>query len=198
MLGLSLGLPYSFPSGGGGGGTAPATPANFTATAGDRAITLDWDAASGATEYDLYRYTYDNFGSSTLIQSGLFTTSAEDATPQPGELHYYWVVAKNAFGSSSPAGPDTSRPYVVIPNGDNASLTTPTGTWTLGTLIFGPNPTPLPDNLFIEAAAVLYTTFGGEWLDATTEDPANSVSISGSFTFTNSSGASFSFWTTEP
>ena len=41
--------------GGGGAATIPATPAGFAATAGDGAITLTWNASSGATSYEIYR-----------------------------------------------------------------------------------------------------------------------------------------------
>jgi hypothetical protein len=182
--------------------TAPDTPAGFTATPGNQFTTLSWDAQAEADTFTINYSLTNDFGTSTELTAAAtgmeFTHSAGEGIVV-GERYYYWIQAVNSVGASSfTTSGVAARSFATVAEGANINLVTPTGSWTLGTLLFGPDPSPLPDYLYIEAAAVLYLSFGGEWLDATTEEPANSVSISGAFTFTNISGASFSFWTAEP
>ena len=195
-LALSLGLPFR--STGGGAAGPPATPTGLTATAGNQMVSLTWNASAGATSYKVYYSLTNSFGTAAEVSESPTATPGLDVSLdlQAGELYYFWVVATNAVGDSAESGSDSARPYVTLANGASINLMTPSGAWTLGTLFFGTGG--LPDNFYATVDAVLYLTFGGEWLDATTEGPANSVVVSGAFSANNNTGGTFTFWNTEP
>ena len=75
-------------------------------------IQVSWTAVSTATGYDVYRNTANNSSTATKLNSStLTTTSYSDTTMTAGTTYYYWVVAKNATGSS----PFSSSDYGVCP-----------------------------------------------------------------------------------
>ena len=75
--------------GGGGKGKPPKVPANVRATAGDAAITVEFDAVSGATSYNLY---WLNFAG---VTKGSGNPMVGVSSPRP-EL---WLSAARAASS---------------------------------------------------------------------------------------------------
>lgn len=186
----------------GGTPTAPSTPTGFTATPNNQFTTLSWDAQPEANTFTINYGLTNDFGASTqLTASATGTTFTHSAGTGlvVGERYYYWIQAANMVGESSFTSSVAARSFVTVANGGSVTLTTPTGSWSLLSLFFGyaPGP-PLPDFLNVIAGIGTYFTLGGEWLDSNTEEPSDSVSISGSFIFTNNSGATFTFWNGEP
>ena len=82
--------------------TAPAAPAGLAAIASVGEVTLSWAASDGATSYDVYAGTSDNFQSSTKLITvrGLGYTAARLIS---GTRYYFWVTAANGSGTSSPS-----------------------------------------------------------------------------------------------
>ena len=74
-----------------------ATPVGLTATPGDSVISLKWNAASGATAYNLKR-SLVNGGPYTLLAGGLTATNYTDSVVTNGTTYYYVVSAYNACG----------------------------------------------------------------------------------------------------
>jgi hypothetical protein len=71
---------------------APPAPTNFTATATNLLINLNWNAVSGATSYNLKRGTANN-GPYPTIFSGLTATNYSDAAVTNAVTYYYVVTA---------------------------------------------------------------------------------------------------------
>jgi hypothetical protein len=76
--------------------TAPANGATGQSTA----VTLMWNAASGATTYDVYLGTA---ATPPLLMPGVATTSYSATGLIAGTIYYWNVVAKNSSGSSTPS-----------------------------------------------------------------------------------------------
>jgi len=75
-------------------------PTNFTGTASNLLINLNWNPVLGANDYNLQRGTSDG-GPYSVIQSGLSTTNYSDSNVMPGTNYYYVVTADGAGGESS-------------------------------------------------------------------------------------------------
>ncbi|HEY2838140.1 MAG TPA: fibronectin type III domain-containing protein [Pirellulales bacterium] len=86
-------------TGGGTTATAPATPANFSATAvSTTQVNLSWTASSGATGYNVYEL--EN-GLSVLIGSvGASATSATITNLTAGTAYSFAIAATNSTGSA--------------------------------------------------------------------------------------------------
>jgi hypothetical protein len=79
--------------------TPPAAPANLTATAGKRKITLNWMASSGATSYNVKR-SLTNGGPYTTITTVVTATTYTNSGLTSGVTYYYVVTAVSAAGES--------------------------------------------------------------------------------------------------
>ena len=105
-------------------------------TAGDGASTasvpLSWATATGATGYNVYRYTADNSSSSSLLGS-TSTTNYSDATASPGVLYYYWVMATNSLCASALSASESGYSALAAPASviasDGASTSAVTIAW---------------------------------------------------------------------
>jgi hypothetical protein len=87
---------------------------------------------------------------------------------------------------------------VTVNAGQTANLTTPPGSWTLGTLFFrsGGN---LPIGVLVQYLGNEYAALGnGTWEDINTGDPATNTPISGDFVFINGTISSITFWDIPP
>jgi len=93
-----LGKDYSYVSI--SGGTAPSAPTNVSASDGTYTdkVRITWSASSGATSYDVYRATSSG-GTKTKIGTPS-TTLYDDTSASVGTTYYYWVTAKNTWGTS--------------------------------------------------------------------------------------------------
>jgi len=93
---------------GGGSGQSPATPSGLTATAGNKQVSLTWNASSGATSYNVKRSTTSGGPYSTITSPT--TTSYTDSNLTNGTAYYYVVSAVNANGESGNSGQASSTP----------------------------------------------------------------------------------------
>ncbi len=80
---------------------APYAPSGLTATGGVGQVSLSWNAASGATSYNLYRASQSGGGSSIApVVTGITDTNYTDTGLTTGLTYYYQVVGVNASGLS--------------------------------------------------------------------------------------------------
>jgi len=79
---------------------APAAPTNLTATGTNLLIQLNWDAVSGATNYNLKRGTI-NGGPYPMVFGGLLVTNYSDAAVTNAVTYYYVVTAVSGAESTS-------------------------------------------------------------------------------------------------
>jgi fibronectin type 3 domain-containing protein len=110
----------------------PAAPTGLSATnAGSGSINLNWTAASGATDYDVYRSTSANqaLASMTKLTATPITALAYSNTGLPAAtLYYYKVVAINGAGSTASSEVSSASSAPASPTGVTA---TATGTTTI-------------------------------------------------------------------
>lgn len=176
-------------------------PTGFTATAGNQQITLSWDAQPAADTFTIKFGITNVLGAASVLTSSATGTSFvfdSGESIQAGEKYYFWISATGSEGTSSFSSSVTARSFVTVADGAMVALVTPTGSWTLGTLLFRLAPPILPDGLTIDDGNG-WETVGGDWFDSDTFDPANNHPISGAFTFANLTGVtSITFWDTEP
>jgi len=202
-LALSLGLPFRS-TGGAAAAGPPGDPTGFTATAGNQLITLTWDSQPAADTFEIYFSTTNDFGTASQLTdtpTGTGFVHNYAAGIHPGEKYYYWIRAINGAGKSDWSDGSTSsvtaRSYVTVtPPAASVNLTTPTGSWTIGTIIF--SQTTLPSGLTINYSSIIREYDGTGWLNLDTFEYEDGVSVSGAFTITKASGAAFTFWDTEP
>lgn len=94
----------------------PAAPTGLVATAGNAQAMLSWNAASGATSYNLKRATV-NGGPYSIITS-LTATSFTDTNLVNSTVYYYVVSALNAGGEGSNSAQVSVTPqapsYVIV------------------------------------------------------------------------------------
>jgi hypothetical protein len=91
---------------------APPTPTSLTATAGDKQVSLTWNASSGATSYHVKRSTVSG-GPYTQVAS---TTVANDtdASLTDGTTYYYVVSALNSAGESANSSEVSATPSAPV------------------------------------------------------------------------------------
>ncbi len=106
------------------GRTATAAPTTLAATAGTGTVGLTWVAASGATNYNVYRGTAT--GVYTLLTSAVATTNYTDNSVVNGTTYYYVVRAYNGTESAN------SNEATVTPIGSFSISGTTATTTTIG------------------------------------------------------------------
>jgi hypothetical protein len=89
------------------------TPANLSATAGDGTVSLNWNAVTRATSYNVSRSLISS-GPFTLVTS-LATTNFTNTGLSDGTNYYYVVTALNAAGESAPSSQASARPVSTVP-----------------------------------------------------------------------------------
>ncbi|MET0466087.1 MAG: cadherin-like beta sandwich domain-containing protein [Chitinophagaceae bacterium] len=82
-------------------GVPPSTPDNFVVAPALNSVRLSWDAAPGATKYNVYRATSPT-GFFSLLTGTPITTLTYTNTIAVGTPYYYYVVALEATGAESP------------------------------------------------------------------------------------------------
>ena len=89
----------------------PAAPENLTATAGASVVTLDWDAVTDATSYNVYRsLSSGDLSSKILLASALTATAYTDTNVTSGTTYYYQVTAENSDGESNGSAEVSATP----------------------------------------------------------------------------------------
>ncbi|MCB0182074.1 MAG: hypothetical protein KDI62_27860, partial [Anaerolineae bacterium] len=79
-------------------------------------VRVTWNAVSGATGYEVWRYTADSSASATKIAALVTGTSYDDVTAALDQTYYYWVKAKNNAGTSGFSSSDVGYRHLPIPN----------------------------------------------------------------------------------
>jgi fibronectin type 3 domain-containing protein len=100
--------------------TAPPTPINVTATAGNNQVGLSWSPASDALTYNVYRSTVP--GNEVVYVQGITGTSYTDTSATNGVTYYYQVSAGNGVGESNLSQEVSATPLPALPAAP-ASLT---------------------------------------------------------------------------
>lgn len=98
-----------------GGTPTPSVPAptNLNATAGDAKATLNWNAVTGATGYNVKRSTTAG-GPYTTIASNVSGTSYVDSGLTNGTIYYYVVTAITANGESGNSNEASATPKADV------------------------------------------------------------------------------------
>ena len=99
----------------------PPAPAGLAAVPGDNRVDLSWNAASGATSYNVKRSTVSG-GPYSTIATDVATTSFADTTAVNGTTYFYVVSAVNSAGespnsnqaSATPAPPTNPNPPTAL------------------------------------------------------------------------------------
>src|ERR1700722_2845346 len=99
--------------------TAPPTPANLQALAGNAQVSLTWSASAGATNYHVKRST--SSGAETQIAAPTANTFT-DTTTVNGTKYFYVVSALNSVGESA-----NSNEVSATPTAPATVPATPTG-----------------------------------------------------------------------
>ncbi|MGI6599354.1 MAG: choice-of-anchor D domain-containing protein [Kiritimatiellia bacterium] len=116
----------------------PPKPTGLTATKGTQLahVALSWNNDSDKeTGFVIYRHTANAFGSATPLHTNAANvTTYNDTTAVIGTRYYYWIVATNALGTSSPSDPDSGFRKLPMVTGvsatDGTSTNYTTITWT--------------------------------------------------------------------
>ncbi len=108
------------------GGTPPPTPTGLSATPGNTQVSLGWAASSGASSYNVKRFTTSG-GPYTTVASGVSSTSYLNTGLNNGTTYYYVVSAVNSFGESPNSSEVSATPQAIVPPNPPTSLnaTTP-------------------------------------------------------------------------
>ena len=98
--------------------TPPPAPTGVLATDGSypNKVRVTWTASSGATGYEVWRFTSNNSNSSSRLALGLGGSPYDDTTVIAGTNYYYWVKATNAGGTSAFSLSDSGYASNAIPS----------------------------------------------------------------------------------
>jgi hypothetical protein len=101
--------------------SVPAAPSGLTASDGTdyATIQLNWNAASGATYYEIFRNSANSLPASAH-RSGLTGLSLNDTLLLDNVTYYYWVRACNANGCSPVSSVDSG--YLKVNIGDDIAM----------------------------------------------------------------------------
>jgi hypothetical protein len=92
----------------------PATPTGLSATAGDGRVFLSWNAASGATGYNVRRST-TNGGPYSVVVADTSATTFTNLGLANGTAYFYVVSATNSAGESVNSSPISAQPVSTAP-----------------------------------------------------------------------------------
>ncbi len=91
-------------------GTAPSTPTNVSATAGNEEITISWDSVTGATYYNIYWSTSAGVTKETGTKISTFTSPYTHTGLTNDTTYYYVVTAENSYGESDESDEVSATP----------------------------------------------------------------------------------------
>jgi Fibronectin type III domain len=92
----------------------PATPTGLSATAGNGQVFLSWNAASGATGYNVRRSTTSG-GPYSMVAANTSATTFTNLGLANGTAYYYVVAATNAAGESGNSTQISVQPVSTMP-----------------------------------------------------------------------------------
>jgi hypothetical protein len=95
----------------------PAAPQNVHSSVANGAVTVQWDAVSGAASYDLYRGLSSN--GETVYASGIVSNFFVNTKVSAGITYYYEVTAVNGSGQS----PRSAETQAVLSTGATTTTT---------------------------------------------------------------------------
>jgi predicted phage tail protein len=114
------------------GASVLSAPTGVSATAqSSSSISITWNTVSGATGYNVYRYTSSSVAYATLINT-ITGISYTDTGLSASTTYYYWVSAVNGSGEGS-----KSSNYGSATTTSNSATTLTQGYWTTSTLTAG-------------------------------------------------------------
>ena len=106
--------------------TTPSAPTNLTATAGNKQVSLNWVASTGATSYNVYTSTtsggpFKKVGTATTTDYTV--TGLTNGTPYYFPISYYFVVtAVNSAGESGYSNEANATPTTSTTKPDVAGV----------------------------------------------------------------------------
>jgi fibronectin type 3 domain-containing protein len=100
----------------------PSTPTGLAASGGNAQVSLTWNAASGATSYNVKR-SLSTGGPYTTIASGVTVASYTDTAVNNGTTYYYVVSAVNSAGESANSAEASATPAAPPPPAAPSGLT---------------------------------------------------------------------------
>jgi fibronectin type 3 domain-containing protein len=95
-------------------GTPPAAPTGLTASPGNGQVTLNWNASSGASSYNVKRSTTSG-GPYTTIATGVTSTSFTNTGLTNGTTFFFVVSAVNSAGESGNSNQASATPQLSLP-----------------------------------------------------------------------------------
>jgi len=105
----------------------PPAPTNLMATAGNAQVSLNWNASSGATSYNVKRSTTSG-GPYTTVATGVTSTSFTNTGLTNGTTYFFVVSAVNSAGESGNSNQASATPLAassgdifVAPNGTDSN-----------------------------------------------------------------------------
>jgi chitin-binding protein len=101
-------------------GNVPPAPANLAATAGNAQVSLTWNAATGATGYNVKR-SLTSGGPYSNVATNVTTNSYTNTGLTNGTTYFYVVTAVNASGESPVSSQASAQP--AAPTGDTGGVT---------------------------------------------------------------------------
>lgn len=215
-LALALGLPFAHPSVGGGGFIGPSV--TFAVIPSIREFQFTWEEV--ATEWLIYASLTDDYSGAVKIATATGQTvsvaTLDDSDNSPvvlgglvtGNKYYFWLVPGDGVGSPQgiESASEAARSFAGINNGQNLAFRVPRdlgtgtnagGTSTFVAVLFGSITPPLGVRI-IYGSIDADTDGAGYWEDIVTSDDRTNEPIDYSFSVLNLSGATFTFWNTEP
>ena len=105
-------------------GTPPPAPTGLTATPGNAQVTLNWNASSGASSYNVKRST-TNGGPYTTIATGVTSTSFTNTGLTNGTTFFFVVSAVNSAGESGNSNQASATPQLSVPPAPTNLVATP-------------------------------------------------------------------------
>jgi hypothetical protein len=213
--GLAKALPF-IRSGGGGGFAGPST--TFSVTSALRGFDFAWNESN--PEWLIYASLTNDYSGAVKIATSTGQASSvatiDDSDNSPvvlgglvtGNKYYFWLVTGD--GSGNPSGTEssseTARSFASIDNGQTLAFRVPRdlgaatnagGTSTFVQVLFGSVIPPIGVRLTYNGIAA-DTDGAGYWEDIVTSDDQTNQPIDYSFSVSNFSGSTFTFWNTEP